>query len=83
VCKSVELLEGWHEFLEEEKENGLQRATSAAAELANDQAEPEFQSVKRVRHVEPHFHHEAHDEPVTAAENKLELNCSTCYALPL
>jgi hypothetical protein len=74
VCKSVELVEGCHEFPEEYKENGLQRAISAAMELANElQAEPEFQSVKRVRHVEPHFGNEAHDEPVMASENKFEI----------
>jgi hypothetical protein len=36
VCKSVELIEGYHEFLKEYKENGLQRAISAATDLAID-----------------------------------------------
>jgi hypothetical protein len=49
VCKSVKLIEGCHEFLKEYKENGLQRAISAAMELAIDlEVEPEFQSVKRI-----------------------------------
>jgi hypothetical protein len=49
VCKSVELLEGCHEFLTELKANSLQRAISAAMELANDlQVESEFQSMKTV-----------------------------------
>jgi hypothetical protein len=51
VCKSVDLTEVCHEFLKEHKENGLQRATSAATELATDlEVEPEFQSVKRMIH---------------------------------
>jgi hypothetical protein len=49
ACKSVELLEGCHEFLKEYKENGLQRDTSAAVQLANElQVEIKFQRVKRV-----------------------------------
>jgi hypothetical protein len=70
----VELLEGCHEFLKECKENGLQIAISAAMELANDlQVDPEFQNVKRVRHVKRHFHYEAHDEPVMTPEKKFEI----------
>jgi hypothetical protein len=60
----VELIEGCHEFLKEYKENDLQRAISAATELAIDfRVEPEFQSVKRIRYVKRHFDYEAHDEP--------------------
>jgi hypothetical protein len=45
VCKSVELIEGC-EFLKEYKENGLQRAISAATELAIDlEVEPVFSKV--------------------------------------
>jgi hypothetical protein len=43
VCKSVELIEGCHELLKEFKENDLQRAISAATDLAiNLEVEPEF-----------------------------------------
>jgi hypothetical protein len=48
-CKSVELIKGCHEFLKEYEENGLQRAISAATEIAIDlEVEPEFQDVKRI-----------------------------------
>jgi hypothetical protein len=50
VWKSVELIEGCHEFLKEYKENCVQRAISAAMEFAIDlEVEPEFQSVKTNR----------------------------------
>jgi hypothetical protein len=62
ACKSVELTEGCHEFLKEYKENGLQRAISAATELAILlDVEPEFQGVKRIQYVRRHFDYEAHD----------------------
>jgi hypothetical protein len=74
VTKSVELLEGWHVFLKEYTENGLQSAMSAATELANDlQLESEFQSVKKVQHVKCHFHYEAQDEPIMTPQKKFEI----------
>jgi hypothetical protein len=74
VCKSEELLEVCYEFLKKKyEENGLQRANSSATELDYDlQAEPEFQSVNRVRQVKRHFVYEAHDKPVTTPEKKFE-----------
>jgi hypothetical protein len=43
VWKSVELIEGCHEFLKEYKENCVQRAISAATEFAIDlEVEPDF-----------------------------------------
>jgi hypothetical protein len=69
----VELLEGCHEFLKEYKENGLQKAISAAMELANDQVKPEFQSVKTVRYKKRHFHYEGHDKPVKTSSKKSEI----------
>jgi hypothetical protein len=74
MCKSVELTEGCHEFIEEYKENCVLRATSAATELAIDlEVEPEFQSVKRIRYVKRHFDYEAHDEPIMTPEEKFEI----------
>jgi hypothetical protein len=74
VYKSVELIEGCHEFLKEYKENGSQRATSAATELAIDlEVEPEFQNVKRIRYVKCNFDYEAHDEPIMTPEKKFEI----------
>jgi hypothetical protein len=73
VSKSVQLLEGCHEFLNEYTENGLQKAILAATDVANDlQVEQQFQSVKRVRHVKRHFRYEARDEPLVTPENKSE-----------
>jgi hypothetical protein len=47
VSKFVQLLEGCHKFLKDYKINGLQRAISAATDLANDlQVEIELQSIK-------------------------------------
>jgi hypothetical protein len=69
----VDLPEDCHEFLKAYKENGLQRDISAASELANGpQVEPEFQSVKAVRHVKRHFQCEAHDQSVMSSEKKFE-----------
>jgi hypothetical protein len=74
VCKSADLTEGCHEFLKEYKENGLQRAISAAMELAIDlEVEPEFQSVKRIRYMKHHFDYEAHDEPIMTPDKKFEI----------
>jgi hypothetical protein len=74
VCKSVELIEGCHEFLKEYKENCVQRAISAATELAIDlEDEPEFQSVKRIRYVKCHFDYEAYDEPIMTPEKEFEI----------
>jgi hypothetical protein len=52
VRRSVKLLENCHEFPNDYKENGLQRAVPASPELANVvQLEIEIQSVKRVRNM--------------------------------
>jgi hypothetical protein len=65
MCKSVELLEGCHEFLKVYEENGSHSGVSAATELASDvHVELKFQHVKRGRHMNHHFHCKAHDEPV-------------------
>jgi hypothetical protein len=67
----VELTEGCHEFLKEYKENCVQRAISAATELAIDlEVEPEFQSAKRIRYVKRHFDYEARDEAIMTPEKK-------------
>jgi hypothetical protein len=80
VCKSVELIEGCHEFLKEYKENGLQMPISAATELAIDlEDEPEFQSVKKIRYVKRHFDYEAHDEPIMKLEKKFKLKFLTRF----
>jgi ribosomal protein S17 len=72
MCKSVELIEGCHEFMKEYKENGLQRAVSVNTELAIDlKVESEFQSVKRIRYVKRHFDYEAHDDPIMTPEKKV------------
>jgi hypothetical protein len=74
VCKSVELIEGCHEFLKEYKENCVQRTISAATKFAIDrEIEPKFQSVKRIRYVKHYFDYEAHDEPIMTPEKKFEI----------
>jgi 5'-deoxynucleotidase YfbR-like HD superfamily hydrolase len=84
MCKSVELLEGCREFQKELKKNSLERAISAATELANDlQVESEFQGAKRVRNVKRHFQYEAHDQPVMTPENTFEIEILTCYSILL
>jgi hypothetical protein len=80
MSKSVELTEGCHEFLKEYKENGSQRAISAAAELAIDlEVEPEFQSVKRIQYVKCHFDYEAHDGPIMTPEKKYEIELFNAF----
>ena len=62
MCKSVKLTQCCLEFLTHYK-NGLQEAISVAVELTNDlQVEPQFQSVRKLKHVESNFQYEAHDQ---------------------
>jgi hypothetical protein len=73
----VELIEGCHEFLEEYKDNGLQRAISAAAFLASHlPVEAEFRNVKRICHMKSHFQYESHKLVVTP-QNALKVEYFT------
>jgi hypothetical protein len=84
VCMSVELIEDCHEFLKEYKEKCLQRAISAATELAIDlEVETKFVSVKRIRYMKRYFDYKAHDEPIITPEKNLKLNFSTRYSKQL
>jgi hypothetical protein len=72
ICKSMDLLEGCHEFLKEYKEMVYRELFKLLRNLPMNFKWNEFQSVKRVRHVKRHFHYETRNQPVLTPEKKFE-----------